>query len=102
MRFYNQQHRFYCGVDLHARSMFTHMLEASGGSRTLATRSHQIHWTGTPLPGSWSCTSNSNFCRFLRLAPCLPQPLISDPLGVIGIPSRPMFSNYSLATILPA
>src|SRR4051794_4234809 len=22
MRFYNQQHRFYCGVDLHARSMY--------------------------------------------------------------------------------
>jgi hypothetical protein len=22
MRFYNQQHRFYCGVDLHARTMY--------------------------------------------------------------------------------
>ena len=21
MRFYNQQHRFYCGVDLHARTL---------------------------------------------------------------------------------
>jgi transposase len=30
MRFYNQQHRFYCGVDLHARSMFTHVLDAEG------------------------------------------------------------------------
>ena len=30
MRFYNQQHRFYCGVDLHARSMFTHILDAGG------------------------------------------------------------------------
>jgi hypothetical protein len=23
---YNTQHRFYCGVDLHARTMFTHVL----------------------------------------------------------------------------
>jgi len=30
MRTYNQQHRFYAGVDLHARSMFTHVLDARG------------------------------------------------------------------------
>ena len=30
MRFYNQQHRFYAGVDLHARSMFTHVLDDRG------------------------------------------------------------------------
>lgn len=30
MRWYKQQHRFYCGVDLHARSMFTHILDAEG------------------------------------------------------------------------
>ena len=28
MRFYNQPHAFYGGVDLHARSMFTHVLDA--------------------------------------------------------------------------
>jgi transposase len=27
---YNQPHRFYCGVDLHARSLFTHVLDAKG------------------------------------------------------------------------
>jgi transposase len=27
---YSQQHRFYCGVDLHARSMFTHVLDTKG------------------------------------------------------------------------
>ena len=26
---YNQPHQFYCGVDLHARSMFTHVLDKS-------------------------------------------------------------------------
>jgi transposase len=27
---YNTEHRFYCGVDLHARSMFTHVLDHKG------------------------------------------------------------------------
>ena len=30
MRFYRQQHRFYCGVDLHARSMYLCLLDAQG------------------------------------------------------------------------
>jgi transposase len=30
MRFYNVQHSFYCGVDLHARSMFIHILNQQG------------------------------------------------------------------------
>jgi transposase len=30
MRLYNQQHRFYCGVDLHARTMFIHILDERG------------------------------------------------------------------------
>src|SRR5688572_7945775 len=30
MRCYQQQHRFYAGVDLHARTMFTHVLDAKG------------------------------------------------------------------------
>jgi transposase len=30
MRFYNQQHRFYCGVDLHARTLSLHILDQPG------------------------------------------------------------------------
>ena len=30
MRCYNQPHRFYCGVDLHARSLYAHVLDAKG------------------------------------------------------------------------
>ena len=30
MRFYNQQHRFYCGVDLHSRSMYLCILDQAG------------------------------------------------------------------------
>src|SRR5215468_10504677 len=39
MRFYNQQHRFYCGTDLHARTLALHVLDAQGQTvlaRTLA------------------------------------------------------------------
>lgn len=27
MRFYNQQHRYYCGIDLHARKMYVCILD---------------------------------------------------------------------------
>lgn len=30
MRFYTQEHRYYCGIDLHARSMYTCILNQSG------------------------------------------------------------------------
>lgn len=33
MRFYNQPHAAYCGVDLHARSMYLHVLDAQGQTR---------------------------------------------------------------------
>jgi hypothetical protein len=33
MRFCNQQDRYYCGIDVHARSMFIHILDAQGQTR---------------------------------------------------------------------
>jgi len=30
MRFYNEQHTYYCGIDLHARSMYVCILDAAG------------------------------------------------------------------------
>ena len=41
MRFYNQQHRFYCGVDLHARTRSLCILDAKGTivrQQTIAAR----------------------------------------------------------------
>src|SRR6266511_2030758 len=37
MRFYVQQHRFYCGVDLHARTLALHVLDAEGHSALATT-----------------------------------------------------------------
>ena len=33
MRTYNTQHKFYCGVDLHARSIFVNILDDKGTTR---------------------------------------------------------------------
>jgi hypothetical protein len=30
MRFYNAQHKFYCGIDLHARTMYVCILDHHG------------------------------------------------------------------------
>ena len=30
MKFYNQQHKYYCGIDLHARKMFVCVLDQKG------------------------------------------------------------------------
>src|SRR6516164_7720667 len=43
MRFYNQQHRFYCGVDLHARTLSLCVLDAKGSitrQQTIAANPH--------------------------------------------------------------
>jgi hypothetical protein len=56
MRFYNQQHRFYCGIDLHARSMFMHILDERGQTRFEQDRSASPHAFRTAVaPYSRSC-----------------------------------------------
>ena len=52
MRFYNGSHAFYCGVDLHARSMFTHVLDHGGA--TVCTRDLPA-WPGAFLPAATTC-----------------------------------------------
>ena len=45
MRFYTQQHRYYCGIDLHARTMYVCILEQAG--TVLVHRNSQrivTHW----------------------------------------------------------
>lgn len=39
MRFYTQQHKFYCGIDLHTQNMFVCILDAGGNVRV----HHNIH-----------------------------------------------------------
>ena len=44
MRFYTKQHRFYCGIDLHARTMYLCILNQAG--ETLVHR----HMPAAPAP----------------------------------------------------
>ena len=44
MRFYTKQHRFYCGIDLHARTMYLCILNQAG--ETLVHR----HMPAAPEP----------------------------------------------------
>ena len=37
MRFYTNQHPFYCGIDLHARTMYVCILDQSGEVLCIAT-----------------------------------------------------------------
>jgi len=34
MRFYTHQHKFYCGIDLHARSMYICIIDSEGNILT--------------------------------------------------------------------
>src|SRR5262245_51936375 len=52
MRFYNQPHRFYCGVDLHARTLSLHILDQGGQTvlaTTLAASPHSFLQTVAPF-----------------------------------------------------
>ena len=33
MRFYNRQHQYYCGIDLHVKTMYVCILDAAGQVR---------------------------------------------------------------------
>ena len=33
MRFYKQQHQFYCGIDLHARNMYVCIIDQKGNNK---------------------------------------------------------------------
>ena len=57
IRYYSQQHRFYAGVDLHARSMFTHVLDDQGKTvyeRDLPARPDAFLDAVRPFRDGWS------------------------------------------------
>jgi len=40
MKFYNQQHKYYCGIDLHARKMYVCILDQKG--KALGIYTHKL------------------------------------------------------------
>ncbi len=54
MRFYTNEHRFYCGVDLYARTMYLCILDDAGQVRPpflLAGRAERISFLGQGFRG---------------------------------------------------
>ena len=60
MRFYQGQHRFYCGIDLHARTMYLCILEHDGNIvwQIAGAQPRQLRETGRRGTGSRSRTSD--------------------------------------------
>jgi len=83
MRYYTQPHRFYAGVDLHARSMFTHVLDHSG--QTVFQRD---------LPARpASCQAPRALC------PLLPPRLSWRALSP-SLPTSPPGTHFAMSTLL--
>ena len=58
MRFYSSAHRFYCGVDLHARTMYLCILDAQS----------QFLQANAPFAVGWSSSSACSVCSSWLLA----------------------------------
>jgi hypothetical protein len=56
MRFYTRQHRHYCGVDLHARSMYVCVLDREGNvlvSQNIASAPKRFWSSSRPIARTW-------------------------------------------------
>jgi hypothetical protein len=61
MRFYTQQHKAYCGIDLHARSMYMCILSQDGEillHRNMNTSPETFLKAIAPIGRIWSSRSN--------------------------------------------
>jgi hypothetical protein len=78
MRFYNQSHAAYCGVDLHARTQYLQILDDRGSTRSTARVPEALSIpTSVPLgrPRAVARTSNKGDERTGRCFACWrPEP----------------------------
>ena len=76
MRFYKQPHALYAGIDLHARSMFIHILDEQGQTRfeqdrpARPARTPSQALTGTPRRTWNSPRRRERLDSFRTIAPC--------------------------------
>ena len=59
---YSQQHRFYAGVDRHARSMFSHIVDEAGGTVL------KLDLDAKPDEFARACPAASGYLRLRRSA----------------------------------
>src|SRR5437762_5767996 len=58
MRLYTGQHQFYAGIDLHARSLYAHVLDSAAAPSSIATC--PPHPTPSSMPSSRSARGSSS------------------------------------------
>ena len=92
MRFYTQQHRHYCGIDLHARSMYICLLDQSGKTlvhRKLSCDSDELLRVLRPYRKDLVVAVECLFCWYWIADRCVEQG-IAFVLGVrrqpVGVP----------------
>jgi transposase len=76
MRFYNRQHRFYCGVDLHARTLSLHILDATGKSvlaKTIAASPDAFLQAVAPFRDGLAVACECMFARYWLADLCLAE-----------------------------
>lgn len=67
MRFYTQQHPFYCGIDLHARTMYLCIIDADGNTvlhKNLPTRTDTLYQAIAPYKGRIVIGVECMFCWY--------------------------------------
>ena len=63
MRFYNQRHKFYCGIDLYARKIYVCILDAPGNTKLLRNLEPTLHCRLMPTSHTLKMSSSaSNAC----------------------------------------
>ena len=78
MRFYKQPHAFYCGIDLHARTMYLCVLDHAGHKLL----HKEVPVRRPPQPGAFCCGT---------LNPTAPYAMILDLVAWIGRPHGDRF-----------
>src|SRR5262249_57565784 len=76
MRFYNQQHRFYCGVDLHARTLSLCLLDSAGAivlHQTLAASPDAFLAAVAPFRGGLAVACECMFAWYWLADLCLEE-----------------------------
>ena len=70
MRYYTQAHRFYCGVDLHARTMYLHVLDGVCSSHLGGKwRRGRVVWKSSGKPEGAVCFGKESVMVPRRVTP---------------------------------
>jgi hypothetical protein len=89
MRFYTRQHKFYCGVDLHARSMYVCVLDQEGNvlvSRNIASAPEPFLELIAPYREDVAVAAECMFTWYWLADVCARERLVFVSAGILKSP----------------